>query len=130
MYYLADTVALVRHLRRGRGLGREARRILREADQGEHTIAISGITLMEILYLSERRRIPVDLTTLDNFLAHSSNYAVVSVGFEVVKATAAIDDIPELHDRLIAGTASWLGVPVLTNDPAMMASQHVQTVWQ
>jgi hypothetical protein len=85
---------------------------------------------MEILYLSERRRIPVDLTTLDNFLAHSSNYAVVSVGFEVVKATAAIDDIPELHDRLIAGTASWLGVPVLTNDPAMMASQHVQTVWQ
>ena len=130
MFYLADTVALVRHLRRGRGLGREARRILREADQGQHTIAISGITLMEILYLSERRRIPVDLTTLDNFLAHSSNYAVVSVGFEVVKAAAAIDDIPELHDRLIAGTASWLGVPVLTNDPAMVASQHVQTVRQ
>jgi hypothetical protein len=44
MYYLADTVALVRHLRGGRGLGRQARRILREADQGQHTIAISGIT--------------------------------------------------------------------------------------
>ena len=130
MYYLADTVALVRHLRGGRGLGRQGRTILREADQGHHTIAISGITLMEILYLSERRRIPVGLTTLDNFLAHSSNYAVVPVGFEVVKAAAAIDDIPELHDRLIAGTAAWLGVPILTNDPVMMASQHVQTIWQ
>jgi predicted nucleic acid-binding protein len=64
MYYLADTVALVRHLRRGRRLGRQARTILREADQGHHTIAISGITLMEILYLSERRRIPLDLATL------------------------------------------------------------------
>jgi len=130
MYYLADTVALVRYLRGGRGLGRQVRRILRETDQGQHTIAISGITLMEILYLSERRRIPVDFTTLDNFLAHSSNYAVVSVGFQVVKAAAAIDDIPELHDRLIAGTAAWLSVPILTNDSVMMASQHVQTVWQ
>jgi len=82
-----------------------------------------------MLYLSERRRIPVDLTTLDNLLAHSSNYAVVAVGFDVVKSTAAIDDIPELHDRLIAGTATWLGVPILTNDPVMMPSQHVQTVW-
>jgi hypothetical protein len=53
----------------------------------------------------------------------------VAVGFDVVKSTAAIDDIPELHDRLIAGTATWLGVPILTNDPVMMASQHVQTVW-
>jgi len=129
MYYLADTVALVRHLRGGRGLGRRVRTILGEADEGHHTIAISGITLMEILYLSERRRIPVDLTTLDNLLTHSSNYAVVAIGFEVVKTTAAIDDIPELHDRLIAGTAAWLGVPILTNDPAMMASQHVQTLW-
>ena len=53
MYYLADTVALVRHLRGGRGLGRQARGILREAEQGQHTIAISGISLVEILYLSE-----------------------------------------------------------------------------
>ena len=130
MYYLADTVALVRHLRGGRRLGRQARTMLREADQGAHTIAISGITLMEILYLSERRRIPIDLTTLDDLLAHSNNYAVVPVGFEVVKATAAIDDIPELHDRLVAGTAAWLRIPILTNDPTMMASQYVQTVWQ
>jgi PIN domain nuclease of toxin-antitoxin system len=85
---------------------------------------------MEILYLSERRRIPIDLTTLDNFFAHSSNYAVVPIGFEVVKTAATINDVHELHDRLIVGTAAWLGVPILTNDPVMIASQHVQTVWQ
>jgi predicted nucleic acid-binding protein len=129
MYYLADTVALVRHLRRGPRLGRQARTILREADQGHYTIAISGITLMEILYLSECQRIPLDLTTLEELLTQSSNYAVVPVGLEVVKAAAAIDDIPELHDRLIAGTATWLGIPILTNDPVMRSSQHVQTVW-
>ena len=94
MYYLADTVALVRHLRGGRGLGRRVRTILGEADEGHHTIAISGITLMEILYLSERRRIPVDLTALDNLLTHSSNYAVVAIGFEVVNPTTLLNTIP------------------------------------
>ena len=84
---------------------------------------------MEILYLSERRRIPIGLENLDNLLAQGDNYTVVSMGFEVVKAAADIDDVPELHDRLIAGTASWLGIPILTNDPVMVSSQHVQTVW-
>ena len=130
MDYLADTMALVQHLRGGRGLGRRARRILRQADQGHHTIVIFGVTLMEILYLSEHRRIPIDLGILGNLLAQSSNYTVVPVGFDVVKAAAAIDDVPELHDRLIAGTAAWLGILILTNDPVMMASRHVQTVWK
>ena len=84
---------------------------------------------MEILYLSERRRIPLGLATLEELLTQSSNYAVVPIGLEVVKAAAAIDDIPELHDRLIAGTAAWLGIPILTNDLVMRSSQHVQTLW-
>ena len=66
MYYMSDTVALVWHLRTHRRAGRQARRILREADQGHHTIAISGVTLMEILYLSEQRRISISLDNLDN----------------------------------------------------------------
>jgi PIN domain nuclease of toxin-antitoxin system len=129
MYYLADTMALVWYLSGRRRLGRQARRILWEADQGHHTIAISGVTLMEILYLSERRRIPISLENLGNLLAQSTNYTVVPIGFEVVKAAAGIDDVSELHDRLIAGTAAWLGIPILTNDPVMIDSQHVQTVW-
>jgi len=129
MYYLADTMALVWYLHGQRTLGRQARRILREADQGHHTIAISGVRLMEILYLSERRRIPIGLENLENLLAQGDNYTVVSMGFEVVKAAAAIDDVPELHDRLIASTAAWLGIPILTNDPVMISSQHVQTLW-
>jgi PIN domain nuclease of toxin-antitoxin system len=129
MYYLADTMTLVWYLRGRRRFGKQAREILRAADQGHHTIAISGVTLMEILYLSERRRIPIGLENLGDFLAQSTNYTVVPIGFEVVNAAADIDDVPELHDRLIAGTAAWLGVPILTNDPIMTNSQHVQTMW-
>jgi hypothetical protein len=76
-----------------------------------------GATLMEILYLSERQRISVDLASLRNLFSRKQSYTVVPVGFEVIGATATIDDIPELHDRVIAGTAVWLNIPILTNDP-------------
>ncbi len=36
---------------------------------------------------------------------------------EVVKSALEIVDIPELHDRLITGTAKLLGVELITNDP-------------
>ena len=85
---------------------------------------------MELLYLSERRHILVNLTDLRGLLARSRNYIVVPVDLEVINAAETIDDIPELHDRVIAGTAVWLDVPVLTNDPDMTASQYVRTVWQ
>ena len=130
MLYVADTVTLVWHLEKHRRLGARARSVLQEADQGQHTIVLSGATLMEVLYLSERRRISVDLTILKNLLARNQNYSVVPVSFEVIEATASIDDIPELHDRVIAGTAAWLNIPILTNDPDMTASRHVQTIWR
>jgi PIN domain nuclease of toxin-antitoxin system len=85
---------------------------------------------MEILYLSERRRISVDLATLKDLLARNQNYSVAPVSFEVTEATASINDIPELHDRVIAGTAAWLNIPILTNDPDMTASRHVQVIWR
>jgi predicted nucleic acid-binding protein len=130
VYYLADTMALVWQVQRDRKLGKQARRIFTEAEQGLHRLAISGVTLMEVMYLSERRRISANLVTLQNLFAQSSNYVVIPVSFDVVAASALIDDIPELHDQVIAGTAAWLGVLVLTNDPDMTASRHVQTIWQ
>lgn len=123
-------MALLGHLEKRRKLGRQAQKILDEADQGRHTIALSGVTLMEVLYLSERGRISVGLGTLGDWLAQSRNYIVVPVDFDVIVATATIDDIPELHDRVIAGTAVWLGVTILTKDSDMVASRHVRTIWQ
>ena len=129
MEYLVDTVALVRHLRAARGLGQRARRILRQADRGQHRVFISGVTMMEILYLSEKGRIPIDLSSVRNLLATGDNYGVVPVDMDIVATAAQIDDVPELHDRLIVATAKWLGVVILTSDPVISASKHAETIW-
>jgi predicted nucleic acid-binding protein len=47
----------------------------------------------------------------------------------VVQAASEITDVPELHDRLIAGTARHLGLDLVTNDGKIQKSAYVTTVW-
>lgn len=49
--------------------------------------------------------------------------------FYIVKSSFAIKYIPELHDRLIAGTANYKDCSVITNDPKIKNSEFVDTVW-
>ena len=39
-----------------------------------------------------------------------------------------INDIPELHDRLIAATARYLDLPLITNDPIIRDSSFVEVL--
>jgi len=52
----------------------------------------------------------------------------VPLTLEILKTASTITDVPELHDRLIAATAVHHGVSLLTNDPELIASQHVITI--
>jgi PIN domain nuclease of toxin-antitoxin system len=129
MEYLADTVAIVRHLCEHPALGREARQILRDADAGLHRVHLSAITLMEILYLSEAGRIDVSLAELVSTVSKSRNYLIVPVDADILLAAIGIDDVPELHDRIIVATAKYLNVPILTGDQVIAESRHIQTCW-
>ena len=129
MEYLADTVAIVRHLCRHPGLGAQAAQILRDADDGRHHIYLPAITLMEVLYLSEAKRIDVNLNELIERISKSVNYEIVPVNADVILAAVGVDDVPELHDRIIVATAKYLGVPILTGDEVISRSKHIQAIW-
>lgn len=70
------------------------------ADKGECTIIIPAVVLMEVLYLFERNRIDVGLLHTEDLLK-SENYQFEPLSLEILKTAFEIDDIPELHDRLI-----------------------------
>lgn len=129
MEYLADTIAITRHLRRHPALGRQASTILDEADRGQHHIYLSPITLMEVLYLAEAKRIDVSLPELTRHIDSSANYTVVPIDSAVVLTAVSVGDVPELHDRILVATAKYLGVPILTGDRVIARSRHVSTVW-
>lgn len=129
MEYLADTVAIVRHLRGRLPDDSDVKRIMQAVDLGEHHLYISAVSLMEIMYLAEGRRIDVPLMELIERVSRSANYELIDLTADIVLTASGVNDVPELHDRMIVATAKWLGVPILTSDHIISKSTHVQTIW-
>ncbi len=126
--YVTDTMGLVLRIEK-RKLGSMARIVFDAAEAGKATVYVPGMVFAEILYLSEKRRIGLSLQDIADHLKRFPNYKEFPMSFAVIQATAAIDDIPELHDRLIAATARLLNLPLITNDPIIQASVFLHTVW-
>lgn len=126
--YATDTMGLVLWIERRR-LGLQARAIFQAAEESSVVLYIPAIVFAEVLYLSERNRIKATLDDVADLLANFTSYREQPLTFEIIRATARLSDIPELHDPLIAGTALALAIPLITNDPQIQASSAVQTIW-
>nr|VFJ43890.1 MAG: hypothetical protein BECKFW1821A_GA0114235_100565 [Candidatus Kentron sp. FW] len=84
---------------------------------------------MEILYLSEKRRIAIDLAMTLRWIESPPRYAIVDLNTDILRATETIS-FEELHDRLILATAKWLDVPILSNDKAFKNVQGIHAIWE
>ena len=127
-HYVIDTQALVKHLCGNKVINDKIDTIMKGADNGENIIIIPSVVIFEIGYLEEKKRIPVSLSDIENILNSSINYIEERLSIDIIKASFGIKDIPELHDRLIAGTSSYLKIPLLTNDPEILNSRYVNCI--
>ena len=129
---VADTHAALWYLFGDPRLSARAKTFIDQAAASRSSIEISPISLTEIVYLIEKNRLPAsafdDLrTTLDN-PNHVFNEAPFTS--EVVKAMRQVsrEYVPDMPDRIVAATAVYFGVPVISRDGKIRAS-NVQTVW-
>ena len=90
MQYLADTVAVIRHFASVGKIGKAAKSILQDADNGKNKILISIISMVEILYLSERNRIPLNLEEARRKLLHLDNYEIVDLDLDIVETARTV----------------------------------------
>jgi len=123
--YVTDTQALVKFMMGQKVIDEQCHQVFLEADRGENIIIIPAVVLMEVLYLFEKNRIRIDLIQTEDLLK-SKNYQFEPLSLEILKTATEISDIPELHDRLIAATARYLDIPIITNDPVIRESRFVK----
>lgn len=129
---VADTHTVIWHIFADLRLSPPARTLIEEAATIGDQIAFSFITLAEIVYLSEKSRIPS--TTLDRLLrAIEREDAVlkeVPVDRHVAQALLSVDrlQIPDLPDRIIAATAVHLDLPLISRDRKIRLS-GLNTIW-
>ncbi|MBM3237027.1 type II toxin-antitoxin system VapC family toxin [Candidatus Poribacteria bacterium] len=125
MPYLLDTVTIVRHFTDTGYIGIKAREILNDFD---NHFLISVISLMEIMYLSEKHRININLTETLNKIESSSLYSGIDLTPEILKV-AERTPFGELHDRLILSTAKWLEIPIISSDEGFDEVEGIEVIW-
>lgn len=129
---VADTHAAVWLFYGDPRLSAIAKSFFDEAAAAGRKIAHSPISLAEIVYLVEKNRLPPsafdDLRQSLNDPDHVLEEAVLTVDGMSAMRQVSRQDIPDLPDRIVAATAVYFGVPVISRDGRIRAS-NLQTVW-
>jgi PIN domain nuclease of toxin-antitoxin system len=129
---VADTHAILWFLFGDPRLSTPAKAFIDEAAKASRKIALSSISLAEIVYLVEKQRIPdtafEDIKRALGNRAHVFEEAPFTI--QVVEAMRQIprDAVPDMPDRIVAATAAFLGVPLISRDSRIRAS-FVHTIW-
>ncbi len=129
MQYLLDTVTIVRHFSGKGRIGRQAAHILDTIEERNDLLIISVISLMEILYLSEKNRIAIHLTETIERIDSSSKYAVINLSPDILRVAETIA-FRELHDRLILATTKWLDISIMSSDEAFEDVPGIDVIWE
>lgn len=133
MIYVTDTHPLVFwSSNRNRRLGRRARRIFQETEQGKHSIIVPIVVLEEINRLVERKlvRLVVPFRRWAEELDRSPNFQVQAYTLEVLLESASVGAIRDPADRAIVATARHLRCPLITADEIIQDGDWVDTVWE
>jgi PIN domain nuclease of toxin-antitoxin system len=129
---VADTHAALWHLFDDKRLSGPAEDFIDKAAAARRWIAVSAISLAEIVYLIEKNRLPPsaydDLKLALADPDHVLKEAPLTV--EIVDALQRVPRVavPDMPDRIVAATVVYFGVPVISRDGRIRTS-NVQTVW-
>lgn len=126
--YVTDTMAIVIRLEK-RKLPAKVKQLFEKAEHGEMEIYIPAIVFAELGYLSEKGKIDISLDNVKDYCNKYPSIKEKETTLNTIINTFQISDIPELHDRIIAGTALELNHPIITNDTVIANSRFVTTIW-
>ncbi|MEY4518764.1 MAG: hypothetical protein RLZZ499_1363 [Cyanobacteriota bacterium] len=133
MAIVADTHAIIWYLVEPERLSQVALDALEGAIAAGEPVYISAISLIEICYLIEKRRIASDLLQriLEVLNEPNPSLMVAPINLAISLAVQNIDrdTVPDMPDRIIAATALHLNLPLVTRDRKIQAERSIVTIW-
>ncbi len=129
---VADTHTALWHLFDDARLSAAAGAFINDAATARHKIAISTISLAEVVYLIEKGRLPPsaydELTQALADPEHVFTEAVFTAAIVQAMRLVSRAEVPDMPDRVVAATAVYFDVPVVSRD-RRIRSALVKTIW-
>jgi len=122
----ADTHTVIWYIYDDARLSTTARTWIESVAEAGDQIAVSTITLVEMVYLVEKERI--DAAALTRLIAEldAADGVLVEVPLDrhVVQAMCHMkrSEVPDMPDRIIAATALYLDIPIISRDRKIQTS--------
>lgn len=129
---VADTHTALWHLFDDARLSAAAGTFISETATRRNKIAVSTISLAEIVYLIEKHRLPASAyEELMQALAdpeHVFTKAVFTSAIVQAMRQVPRAEVPDMPDRMVAATAVYFDVPVISRDRRIRAAS-LTTIW-
>ncbi len=132
IHAIADTHTVIWYLLASPHLSVEARAQFDAARKNGMTVGLSAITIVEMIYLTEKGRIRSEaLPLLEKKIKQKKKLLeLIPITHEIARAVqnvlyAQISDMP---DRIIAATALYHSVPLISRDRKIKLSD-IETIW-
>lgn len=129
---VADTHSVVWYLATPENLSPKALAALEGAEQANEPIYVAAVSVVEVAYLVEKGRLPeITFQRLVQTLSDpDSGLVVVALDLAIAQTLRRIPRalVPDMPDRIIAATALFLDLPLVTRD-SQIQSVGLKTVW-
>ena len=129
---VVDTHTAIWYLLDVSSLSPNAFAALDEAAEAGDSVYLTSISMVEVIYLVEKGRLPPSaLEKLNSALAEpDAGFVLAPLDLGVIQALRQIprDLVPDMPDRIIAATALHLNLPLVTRDSEIRGA-GIKTIW-
>jgi PIN domain nuclease of toxin-antitoxin system len=129
---IVDTHTIIWYLSGNLKLSEKAKKTIDNALDNDQLIYLSSITIVELVYLVEKNRLPIEALTrlLEVIKDTDMGIIVIDLNLSIIEEMRTIPRsiVPDMPDRIIAATASYLKCPLITADHKIQAAD-IETIW-
>lgn len=129
---IIDTHIIIWYFADATQLSKSAETAIDESEAGG-IIFVPAISIIELIYLIEKSKIPQDVLDLlrDALDDSTTAFRLIEISREIADEVENIlrMTVPDMPDRIIAATALHLNLPLITKDHKTQALQNTKTIW-
>lgn len=128
MYYVTDTHSFIWYLTDSPQLSKKARNVFDLCDQGEVSIIIPAIVLLECIDILDKKKVDLKFEEIISKIFQATNFIFSEINWSLILEVNKIKGLKDLHDRIIVATAKIFDAYLISKD-RKIKKFYKKTIW-